>query len=79
MKYYMVVCQRGHCGKYRSVDIKFAEKARNLLEAMDIAKNRPAVKHTKPILRAWEITEQEYLDFRKTSAYERLENFSKTT
>lgn len=73
MKYYMVVCQRGHCGKYRSVDIKFAEKANNLLEAMDMAKRRPAVKHTKPILRGWEITKEEYEDFRRVSAYNRLE------
>lgn len=73
MKYYMVTCHRGHCGTGHSVEIKFALKARNLLEASDKAKRMPGVKHTKGILIGHEITETEYLEYRKKSAYLRLE------
>lgn len=69
MKYYLITCQRGHCGIGKSTEIKFAIKAENLLAACDCAKKMPSVKHTRPILFGKEITEQEYLEFRRQSAY----------
>lgn len=72
MKFYRIICQRGHCGTGNSMDITFAIAAKNLLEAMDKARRMPAVKHTRMITYGQEITEQEYNDYRKESAYKRL-------
>jgi len=69
MKFYMVMCHRGHCGTGHSTEIKFAFRAKNLLEAMDKAKQMPSVKHSRPIISGKEITEQEYLKIREVSAY----------
>lgn len=70
-KFYMVTCHRGHCGCGHSTEIKFAIRARNLLEACDKAKRMPSVKHTRLVCFGKEITEQEYNEYRKISAYER--------
>lgn len=72
MKYFEVVCHRGHCGTGRSTEIKFVFKANNLLEACDKARKMPSVKHTRMIIFGKEITQQEYNSFRKVSAYERI-------
>lgn len=78
MKFYMVMCSRGHCGTGHSTEIKFAIKAKNLLDACDKARRMPSVKHTRIALYGKEITEQEYNDFRKISAYERYnQNYRK--
>ncbi len=71
MKYYKVTCHRGHCGIGHSTEITFAIKAENLLEAMDRAKRMPSVKHTRAIIQGKEISELEYNEYRKMSAYER--------
>lgn len=71
MKYYMVMCSRGHCGSGHSTEIKFAIRAKNLLDAMDKAKRMPSVKHTRAILHGYEINEQEYVEYRQISAYKR--------
>ena len=71
MKFYMVMCSRGHCGTGHSTEIKFAICAKNLLDAMDKAKRMPSVKHTRMILHGYEITEQEYNEYRERSAYQR--------
>ena len=70
-KYYMVVCHRGHCGCGHSTEIKFAIKAKNLLEACDKARHLPSVKHTRMVVYGNEISEQEYIEYRQVSAYER--------
>lgn len=72
MKYYMVTCHRGHCGTGHSTEIKFAIKARNLLEAMDKARRMPSVKHTRLAIYGKEISEQEYTAYRQVSAYKRF-------
>ena len=72
MKFYMVMCHRGHCGVGHSTEIKFAITAKNLLEACDIACRMPSVKHTRMAIYGKEITEAEYNEYRKVSAYERF-------
>lgn len=68
----MIVCHRGHCGTGRSTEIKFAIAAKNLLEACDIARRIPSVKHTRIAISGKEISKQEYIEYRKTSAYKRF-------
>ena len=72
MKFYMVMCHRGHCGVGHSTEIKFAIAANNLLEACDRAKRMPSVKHTRMAIYGKEITEDEYKEYRAISAYERF-------
>lgn len=72
MKYFMVMCHRGHCGNGRSTEIKFAIKANNLLDACDKARRMPSVKHTRMAIYGKEITEQEYNEYRRISAYDRF-------
>lgn len=76
MKFFMVVCHRGHCGVGHSTEIKFAIRANNLLEACDRAKRMPSVKHTRMAIFGKEITEEEYNEYRKISAYERYNQHS---
>lgn len=71
-KYYMVMCHRGHCGNGHSTEIKFAFEANNLLDACDMARKMPSVKHTRMAIYGKEISKSEYLEFRKVSAYERF-------
>lgn len=78
MKYFMVMCHRGHCGIGHSTEIKFAIKANNLIEACDKARRMPSVKHTRLAIYGKEITEQEYNEYRRISAYERF-NQNKTS
>lgn len=73
MKFYMITCSRGHCGNGHSTEIKFAIVANNLLDACDKARRMPSVKHTRVALYGREISEQEYNDYRKISAYERFD------
>ncbi len=72
MKFFMIVCHRGHCGCGNSTEIKFAIAARNLLEAMDKARKMPSVKHTRLALYGKEITYEEYTSYRQVSAYKRF-------
>ena len=71
MKYYMVMCHRGHCGTGHSTEIKFAFYANNLLEACDHARKMPSVKHTKMVIYGKEITKEEYIEYRAINAYDR--------
>lgn len=71
MKFYLITCHRGHCGRGRSTEITFAIQAINLLAAQDKAKKMPAVKHTRGIIFGREITQKEYVEFRSVSAYDR--------
>jgi len=76
MKFYMVMCHRGHCGVGHSTEIKFAIAANNLLDACDKARKMPSVKHTRMAIYGKEITEAEYNEYRKISAYERFDQQS---
>ena len=77
MKFFMIRCERGHMGTGRSIDITFAIAANNLLEAQDKAKRMPSVKHTRGIMFGHEITFEEYTNYRKISAYDRMMGFSR--
>lgn len=72
MKYYMVMCHRGHCGNGHSTEIKFAFAAKDLLTACDMARKMPSVKHTRMMIYGKEITQEEYTEYRSISAYDRF-------
>lgn len=72
MKYYMIICHRGHCGTGHSTEIKFVFIANNAIEAMDKARRMPSVKHTRLAMIVKEITSIEYNEYRQISAYERF-------
>ena len=72
MKYYIVMCHRGHCGSGHSTEIKFAFKANNLLEACNMARKMPSVKHTRMVISGKEISEEKYEEYRQKSAYKRF-------
>ena len=72
MKFFMITCMRGHCGCGNGTEMKFAIMARNLLEACDKAKRMPAIKHSRKVLAGKEISEIEYMEYRKISAYKRI-------
>ena len=70
-RYFLITCHRGHCGNGHSSAITFAFEAKNLIEAMDMGKRMPSVKHTRMIMAGKEITEEEYNDYREINAYQR--------
>lgn len=70
-RYFMVTCHRGHIGTGHGTEIKFAIAAENLIEACAIARRMPSVKHTRLVICGKEITQEEYTEYRKISAYER--------
>lgn len=65
----MITCHRGHCGCGHSTEIKFAIKAKNLLDACDKARRMPSVKHTRMVICGKKISFEEYNEYRKISAY----------
>ena len=71
IKYYKVHALRGHLGAGRSAEIIFYIKAPHITKAIEITKNMPAVKHSKFIISAKEISATEYMEGRKISAYDR--------
>lgn len=71
IKYWMVTCHRGHLGTGHSTEIKFAIKAKTLLQACDKAQQMPSVKHTRMICSGYEISAKEYFEYREVSAYKR--------
>lgn len=73
MKYYKVVCIFGHRGvKNFKTSICFYIEARSAIEAMNIGKAMPGVKHSRMPLSVVEIGETEYNEGRKVSAYARV-------
>lgn len=70
-RYFLITCHRGHCGNGHSSAITFAFEAKNLIEAMDMGKRMPSVKHTRMIMAGKEISEQEYIEYRNVNAYQR--------
>lgn len=77
MRYFLVRCYVGHCGRGQSRDIAFAIKAKDLLTALAKAKNLPGVKHhnSQYICQGFEITEEEYNERRNINPYERAMRF----
>ena len=74
MRYFCVTCKHGHCGNGRYQPITFVFGAIDAIRAMDLAKAMPGVKHDAMILKCKEVSYSEYLEYRKTSAYKRLED-----
>lgn len=77
MKYFLVSCYVGHCGRGKARDIAFAIAAKDLLTAQMKAKRFPAVKHhnSKYLLAAKEITQEEYNERRQFNPYEKALRF----
>lgn len=73
MRYYRVTCKHGHCGNGRYQPISFVFGATNAIRAMDLAKAMPGVKHSATVLQCKEISYAEYIEYRKVSAYKRME------
>ena len=71
MRYFLVTCHRGHCGMGNSTTITFAFEAKNLIDAMDMGKRMPSVKHTRMIISGKEISCDEYKEYRNINAYDR--------
>ena len=71
MKYYRVVCERGHCGNKRSTPITFYFQAPNALEAITMGRRMPGVKHSRFPLECQEIAEDDYKLHITSSAYVR--------
>lgn len=69
MKYYRVTGERGHCGTKKSCELTFYIKAENLIEAMDKAKEMPAIKHSRMPLNVVEISKEDYWAHAKRNAY----------
>lgn len=76
MNYYKVSCKYGHSGTGKYRDIVFYIEAPSAVVAMDKAKQMPGVKHdsSSAITRLKMISEEEYREGRKDSAYK---NFKK--
>lgn len=72
-RYFRVTAKHGHCGNKRYMPITFVFLAKDAVCAMDMAKRMPGVKHGQTILSCEEISYAEYLEYRKKSAYERME------
>lgn len=70
-RYFLVTCHRGHCGNGHSSTITFAFETSNLIEAMDMGKRMPSVKHTRMIINGKEISLEEYKEYREINAYQR--------
>lgn len=72
MNYYIVKCKLGHSGTGQYREISFNIAANSISEAMDKAKSMPGVKHNanNVILGINKISKKQYIQNRKTSAYE---------
>lgn len=71
MKFYAVTCKHGHHGARNYCPITFAVAANSVLEACDLAKAMPGVKHDQTVIECIEIPFSKYAQMRKQSAYER--------
>lgn len=71
MKYYAVTCKHGHHGAKQYYPITFAIEAESVLEACDLARAMPGVKHDQTVIGCKEVSYEQYLELRQKSAYER--------
>lgn len=71
MKYFAVTCKHGHHGAKRYEPITFAIIAQDALDACDMAKQMPGVKHSQSVVLCHEISEYAYHQLRQVSAYKR--------
>lgn len=73
MAYFKISVPRGHVGAYKSAEITFYFKAKDMVSAISAARRMPSVKHHAKIgfYSGKEITREEYEEGRKISAYEK--------
>lgn len=73
MAYFKISVPRGHVGAYKSAEITFYFKAKDMVSALAAARRMPSVKHHAKIgfFLGKEITREEYEEARKVSAYKR--------
>ena len=71
MKYFAVTCKHGHHGAKQFYPITFAVQAESILDACDLARLMPGVKHDQSVIGCKEISYGEYITLRNKSAYER--------
>lgn len=74
MKYWLVCCYVGHCGRGKNPrEIALAVEAETSVKAMLIARKFPGVKHhrSQHLCYTREITKEEYLERKKTNAYDK--------
>ena len=77
MNYYKVVAIRGHVGAGRGETLIFAIEAETMYDAMQIARNMPMVKHSRPnAIRSCELISKDTFDILKLdSAYKDCEGY----
>ena len=74
MRYWLVVCYVGHCGRKKAPrEIALAIEAKDSVDALKQAKKFPGVKHHRSqyMCTTREITYEEYVERRQYSAYEK--------
>ena len=71
VRYFAVTCKHGHHGAKRYQPITFVFYAQNAIEACELARDMPGVKHDAPVIECKEITASTYMRLRSQSAYER--------
>lgn len=69
MRYFLVTCPRGHMGANHYTEITFALYANNLLDALQVARKMPGVKHSKLPFSGKEISYEEYKKYKSKGAY----------
>lgn len=69
--YYKITCKMGHQGTGKYGDITFYICSTDTASAVEAAKAMPGVKHDRLPQSVEQITRKEFLNGRKTSAYER--------
>ena len=70
MKFYKVLCPRGHVGTKRYATITFYFAAQDAWTAMERGRKMGGVKHSRMPLSCMEITQEEYEQNRRRNAYE---------
>lgn len=68
-KYYKVVAERAHLGRGNTNTIAFYYKADNALDAMNKVKHQGGIKRSRVPLRVQEVSQEEYENNIKVSAY----------
>lgn len=70
-KYYKVVAERAHLGRGNTAPITFYYRAANAFEAMNKVKHQGGIKRSRVPLRVQEVSQEEYENNIKVSAYVR--------
>lgn len=70
MKFYKVLCPRGHVGTKRYATITFYFAAQDAWTAMERGRKMGGVKHSRMPLSCVEISQEEYEQNRRRNAYE---------